>query len=298
MRPPCARPTKLRPSSSFYGAKTIKVDLHSHSTVSDGVLAPASVALRAHANGVELWALTDHDEVAGLAEARDQAQALGMGFIPGIEISATWCGQTVHIVGLNIDPGNQALNNGLAVSKAGREGRAKKIGERLEALGIAGAYEGALAYATNPVMVSRTHFARYLVAQGHCKNMQSVFDRYLGDNKPANVPVQWASLDQAVQWIIGAGGRPAIAHPGRYKFTPTQFEALFQQFRDLGGVAIEVITGSHTVRQYDEYARVARRFGFLASCGSDFHSPAEARLDLGELPSLPAGLTPVWHDWI
>ncbi len=245
-----------------------------------------------------MWALTDHDELGGLDLAQATAASVGMGFVPGIEISVTWSGQTVHVVGLNIDRDNAALNQGLDQIRAGREGRARQIADKLATMGISGAYEGALAYAANPVMVSRTHFARFLVAQGYCDNMQMVFDRYLGDGKPGNVAGQWSNLEQAVGWILGAGGRAVIAHPGRYKYTAMQFDALFDQFKDLGGTAIEVITGSHTVKQYEEYAKVARRYDFMASCGSDFHSPIEARLDLGELPSLPSDITPVWHDWI
>lgn len=165
-------------------------------------------------------------------------------------------------------------------------------------MGVPDSYEGALPYAANPALISRTHFARFLIEKGYCKNMQMVFDTYLGENKPGNVPVHWSSLEQAVGWIRGAGGRAAIAHPGRYSYSSMQFDALFEQFKDLGGAAIEVITGSHTPDQYVEYAGVARRYGFMASCGSDFHSLKEARLDLGDLPPLPSDLTPVWHDWI
>lgn len=259
---------------------------------------PAKVAQRAHANGVQLWALTDHDELNGLDQAEAAAQELGMGFIPGIEISVTWSGQTVHVVGLNIDRHYPALAAGLADVRQGREGRARQMADKLASLGIEGAYEGALAYAANSAMVSRTHFARYIVAHGYCNSLQEVFDRYLGDGKPGNVRVQWSSLEHAVGWILGAGGRAVIAHPGRYKYTAMQFDALFENFKDLGGQAIEVVTGSHTVSQYEEYAKVAKRYGFMASCGSDFHSPTEARLDLGKLPPLPSGLTPVWHDWV
>ncbi|HUG59633.1 MAG TPA: 3',5'-nucleoside bisphosphate phosphatase [Candidimonas sp.] len=276
----------------------MKVDLHCHSTVSDGVLAPAELAVRAHANGVQLWALTDHDELSGLPEARRVAEAAGMQFIPGVEISVTWSKQTVHILGLGIDELDTELNAGLVGICKGRSVRAHEMADRFTALGVPDSYEGALAYAANPALISRTHFARFLVERGYCKNMQMVFDKYLGENKPANVPVYWSKLEEAVGWILGAGGRAVIAHPGRYGYSPMQFDALFEQFKDLGGSAIEVITGSHTFDQYAEYAAVARRYGFMASCGSDFHSPKEARLDLGELPPLPSDLTPVWHDWI
>jgi predicted metal-dependent phosphoesterase TrpH len=262
--------------------------------MSDGVLPPAEVAARAHANGVQLWALTDHDVLSGLNEASDVARSLGMRFVTGVEISVTWANQTVHIVGLGIDARNIVLQDGLGYIRTGRLARARQIADKLTEMGIPDSYEGALPYATNPNLMSRTHFARFLIASGRCKSMKVVFDKYLGDGKPAHVPVQWATLDQAVGWIIGAGGHAVIAHPGRYGYTPLQFDALFERFKELGGVGIEVVTGSHAPHQYVEYASVARRFGFLASCGSDFHGPAESRLDLGSLPPLPAGLTPIW----
>lgn len=265
--------------------------------MSDGVLLPEEVARRAHTNGVTLWALTDHDILEGVPAARAEAQALGMRFISGVEISVTWCGHTVHIVGLNLDDTDVNLVEGLRAVRSGRSDRAREMGRRLDALGISNSYEGALSYVSNPALISRTHFARYLVEQGVCRDMQEVFDRYLGDDCPGNVPMQWSTLEQAVTWIRSAGGRAVIAHPGRYDYTPMQFDALFSEFRDLGGEGIEVITSSHTPDQYREYADVARRYGFLASCGSDFHSPREARIDLGGLPPLPSDLTPVWHDW-
>lgn len=275
----------------------IKTDLHCHSTMSDGVLEPEEVARRAHANGVNLWALTDHDIVDGIPVARAEAQSLGMRFIAGVEISVTWSGHTVHIVGLNVDDTHTGLVEGLRAVRSGRSERAREMGRRLDAMGVPGSYEGALRYVSNPALISRTHFARHLVDQGVCKSLQEVFSRYLGENCPAYVPMQWSSLEQAVGWIRAAGGRAVIAHPGRYNYSPMQFDVLFEQFRDLGGEGIEVITGSHTPDQYSVYADVARRYGFMASCGSDFHGPRESRIDLGQLPPLPADLTPVWHDW-
>lgn len=247
---------------------------------------------------MQLWALTDHDALTGLGAARSAAEAMGMSFVPGVEVSVTWAKQTVHILGLGINELDPALNAGLESIRSGRVVRAREMARRLATMGVPDSYEGALPYAANPELISRTHFARFLIEKGYCKNMQMVFDKYLGENKPGNVPVHWSTLEQAVGWILGAGGRAAIAHPGRYSYSSMQFDALFEQFKDLGGVAIEVITGSHTPDQYVEYAGVARRYGFMASCGSDFHSPKEARLDLGDLPPLPSDLTPVWHDWI
>lgn len=276
----------------------MNVDLHCHSTVSDGVLAPDQVAYRAHKNGVELWALTDHDEVGGLALAAQTALNLGMGFVPGVEISVTFLNKTVHILGLGIDYTSVQLIDSLRYVRAGRWQRAERISDALAGMGVANALEGAVPYATNPELVSRTHFARFLVDQGYCATLQDVFNKYLGDQAPAYVPMQWATLEEAIQWIQQAGGVAVIAHPGRYEFDPLQFDVLFERFKDLGGVGIEVVTGSHAPHQYNEYAQVAKRYGFEASLGSDFHGPAEGRLDLGQLPALPSGLTPIWQRWL
>ncbi|WP_459713297.1 3',5'-nucleoside bisphosphate phosphatase [Paraburkholderia sp. 2C] len=276
----------------------MNADLHCHSTVSDGAFAPADVARRAHEHGVTLWALTDHDEVGGQAEARETAQALGMGYLCGVEISVTWASRTVHIVGLHIDPACQALVEGLERTRNGRQARAEAMSEQLDALGIPDTYEAALKLASNADMISRTHFARCLVENGHCKSTQDAFDRYLADGKPGYVAHRWSKLADAVKWIQLAGGEAIIAHPGRYDYTPLEFDALFGEFIDLGGKAIEVVTGSHTPDQYREYADVARRFGFEASRGSDFHAAGEGRVEIGSLPPLPSDLKPVWERWL
>ncbi|KDR43388.1 3',5'-nucleoside bisphosphate phosphatase [Caballeronia glathei] len=276
----------------------MNADLHCHSTVSDGQLAPAEVARRAHAGGVTLWALTDHDQLGGQREAREAAEGLGMQYLSGVEISVTWAGRTVHIVGLNVDPENQALLDGLAATRNGRAARGEAIGEALASIGIANAYEGALRYVNDPNMISRTHFARYLVDAGHAQNTSDVFARFLCEGKPGYVGHRWAKLADAVSWIRAAGGEPVIAHPGRYDYTPVEFSAFFDEFIQLGGSAIEVVTGSHTPDQYREYAEVARRYGFYASRGSDFHGAGEGRIDLGQLPPLPADLKPVWERWL
>lgn len=276
----------------------LNVDLHSHSTASDGWLSPQAVAQRAADNGVQLWALTDHDELSGLSAARAAAESHGIQFISGVEVSVTWANRTVHIVGLNVDERNVALYDGLAYIRQGRIVRAQAIADKLEQLGIANAYDGALAYVSNPELISRTHFARFLVDKGYSPTINDVFKRYLGDGKPAYVPMQWATLDEAVTWITQAGGKAVIAHPGRYEFTALQFEELFRHFKEAGGVGIEVITGSHRSDQYATYAQVARRFGFEVSCGSDFHGPGKGRLDIGCLPPTPADLATVWQDWL
>ncbi|MDH6643692.1 putative metal-dependent phosphoesterase TrpH [Ralstonia sp. GP73] len=279
-------------------ASARNADLHCHSTVSDGMLAPREVAARAAAHGVTLWALTDHDEVGGQAAAREAATALGMDYLSGVEISVTWAGRTLHIVGLGIDPDNADLAQGLERTRSGRCARAEDISAALAKLGIEGAYEGALRYAGNPDMVSRTHFARFLVEHGHCRDIHEVFDRYLGDGKPGYVPHRWARLADAINWIKGAGGVAVMAHPGRYTLSLVEHGALFDEFKALGGEGVEVVTGSHTPDQYALYADVARRYGLLASRGSDFHGPGEGRVELGTLPPLPDNLTPVWSRWM
>ncbi|MEO0319219.1 MAG: hypothetical protein RL404_2896 [Pseudomonadota bacterium] len=275
----------------------LNADLHCHSYVSDGMLAPAELAARAKAQGVEYWALTDHDEVGGIAEARAAAMDAGLPFVAGVEISITWAGKTVHIVGLGIDEDNATLQAGLASVRNGRLVRGREIAAQLEQAGIPGAFEGALQYADNPEMLGRTHFARFLVDAKVKPTVSAVFDHYLVEGKPGFVPHRWATLEEAVSWIRAAGGRAVIAHPGRYPFTDLQLWAMIDRFRELGGEGIEVVTGSHTPDQYATFANVARRSGLLASRGSDFHGPGESRVDLGALPPLPSGLTPVWHDW-
>jgi predicted metal-dependent phosphoesterase TrpH len=270
-------------------------DLHSHSTVSDGTLTPEAVAALAAEHGVELWALTDHDEVAGQAPARAAAHAAGIAHLTGCEISVSFAGETVHIVGLGFDETDAALVQGLAATRAGRTRRAREMGEGLARVGITDAYEGALRLAGNPDLVTRTHFARFLVDAGVCPNTHSVFTRYLKEGLPGYVPTQWARLGDAVRWITGAGGLAVIAHPARYRFSPTAEYALITEFIGHGGRGIEVVTGSHGVADVVKYADTAREFGLLASRGSDFHSPAESRVMPGELPDLPGSLTPVWQ---
>ncbi len=273
------------------------VDLHSHSTFSDGVLAPAQVVRRAHERGVELYALTDHDDLGGLAEAAREARALQMRFVAGVEISVSWAGRTVHVVGLGIDPADAALARGLAGVRAGRHERARSIGTALDVVGVPDAFEGAKRFASNPSLISRTHFARHIVASGVCQSIQAVFQRFLAEGLPGYVAHRWAALEDAVAWIRGAGGTAVLAHPGRYRVSDLERDALIGQFGDAGGEAIEVVSGSHTPAQYGEFARIARRHGLAASRGSDFHGPGEGRVDLGELPPLPDVLTPVWDRW-
>jgi len=273
----------------------MNADLHCHSAVSDGTLQPEALAARAKANGVELWALTDHDEVGGQHRAAAAARANGLRYLTGTEISVTFANETVHIVGLGFDADDAAMTQGLYDTRGGRGKRAQEMAEGLARVGIHGAYEGALKFVGNPELISRTHFARFLVEQGHCRDTSEVFRKYLTEGKPGYVPHRWASLKDAVQWITAAKGMAVIAHPGRYKFTANEEYALFLEFKAHGGRAIEVVTGSHTTAEYVEYADKALEFDFAASRGSDFHSPGESHCDLGKLPPLPGALTPVWE---
>jgi predicted metal-dependent phosphoesterase TrpH len=263
--------------------------------VSDGTLTPEALAERAAANGVELWALTDHDEIGGQHRARAAARANGMKYLTGAEISVTFAGETVHIVGLGFDPDDNGLRQGLQATRGGRGARAMEMSDGLAKVGIVGAYEGSLKFVGNPELISRTHFARFLVESGVCKDTYEVFRKYLTEGKPGYVPHRWASLKDAVHWITEAQGIAVVAHPGRYKFTANEEHALFIEFKAHGGRAIEVVTGSHAPAEYIEYADKALEYGFAASRGSDFHSPDESHMDLGKLPWLPGSLTPVWE---
>ena len=275
-------------------AHPLNADLHCHSFVSDGTLSPQALAWRAKANGVELWALTDHDEVGGQQGARQAASEAGLPWVSGVEISVTFAATTVHIVGLGFDETDSQLVAGLRATRGGREERAREMARSLEQAGIADAFEGALKYVGNPELISRTHFARHLVESGVCSDTQAVFRKYLIEGRPGYVPHLWAQLGDAVRWITQAGGVAVIAHPGRYKFSPNEEFALFSEFKAHGGRGVEVVTGSHYSSDYAKYGAMALEFGLLASRGSDFHAPGESYADLGKLPGLPGKLSPVW----
>jgi len=274
----------------------LNIDLHCHSNVSDGVLPPADVVARAAANGVHVLALTDHDDVAGIAAAQAAADVAGLTLIPGVEISVSWGGQTVHIVGLRIDPAHPVLAAGLADIRLGRIERAHRMSDDLAKSGIAGAYDGAYDFAVNKEMVGRTHFARWLVAEGHAPDMRTAFRRFLTRGHPGYVEHEWTSLGNAVGWIRASGGLAVIAHPGRYAFNARELHLLLDAFRSLGGEGIEVITGSHHPSEYGKFADLARAFGLKASRGADFHAPGEG-IDIGRLPALPHYCQPVWQGW-
>ncbi len=274
----------------------LSIDLHSHSIASDGTLTPTELVQRAHAQGVNVLALTDHDGTGGLEEACQEANKLGLQLVPGVEISISWNGVTFHIVGLNIDPEHASLQAGLSKLRSFREERAKEISRRLAKHGIEGALEGAQVFAAGQI-IGRTHFARFLVEQGHAKDMRKVFKKFLIHNRPGYVPGKWATLEEALSWIHDSGGQAVIAHPARYSLSATRLRQFMQEFKDAGGEALEVVSGSHSAGDVQGMAQYAKRFELLASCGSDYHGPEQSWIELGKLSALPDGCTPVWHDW-
>lgn len=272
-------------------------DLHSHSTASDGTLTPAELVGAAHVAGIRVLALTDHDTTAGIAAASTAAAAVGMGLVPGAEISVSWQSQTVHVLGLNISPDCVPLQEGLARLRDFRDWRAEEIGRRLARAGIDGACEGARALARGRI-VSRTHFAHYLVAQGRAGTVRDVFKRYLVPGKPGHVSGKWATLEEALDWIRVAGGLAVIAHPARYRMTASKLRRLIAEFRELGGVGLEVVSGSHTRDNVHAMAAHARTEGLLASAGSDYHGPENPWVKLGQLAGLPTGCRPIWESGV
>ena len=274
-----------------------RYDLHSHSTHSDGLLTPAALVQRAAVRGVDVLALTDHDELSGLVEAEAEARGTRLRLIAGAEVSVSWRDLTLHVLGLRLDAGCPSLRDGLSRIRTGRAERARRIGASLADAGISGAYEGALRFVTSERLISRTHFARFLVESGHVRELRDVFKRFLVRGKPGHVEHAWATLPEAIDWIHAAGGRAVLAHPGRYKVGPSAMRELLEEVRDAGGDGIEVVSPSHSAAQVTDFACHARRLGLLASSGSDYHGPGESYVDLGDMPPLPVGVTPVWHDW-
>jgi predicted metal-dependent phosphoesterase TrpH len=275
----------------------LRYDLHSHSTHSDGLLTPTELVRRSAQRGVAVLALTDHDELSGLAEARAEARAAGIELVAGAELSVSWRSITLHVLALRVDPECPALCDGLAAIRAGRSARAQRIGDSLAAAGIPDAYAGALKFVTSERLISRTHFARFLVEAGHVRATKDVFQRYLVPGKPGHVEHDWAVLPDAIAWIHAASGQAVLAHPGRYKLDGDAMRELLAEFRAAGGAGIEVLSPSHSAAQVAEFARHARVFGLVASSGSDYHGPGESSCELGAMPPLPAGVAPVWQHW-
>ncbi|MCH9849099.1 MAG: PHP domain-containing protein [Betaproteobacteria bacterium] len=272
------------------------IDLHCHSTISDGLYSPEELVAYAHAQGVKVLALTDHDDMGGLSRARRAAEQHGMQFINGVEISVTWKKRTLHIVGLKVNPDYAPLKAALDAVKQGRLDRAKLMAEGLEKVGIEGSFEGAQAMAGNSIM-TRSHFARFLVEAGYVKDVKTVFKKYLVKGKPGFVEHEWMTLEEAVTLIKDSGGVAVIAHPGRYDLGRTNMPLLMHQFRMCGGEAIEVVTGSHTPPQYSQFAKIAHQFSLKSSLGSDFHGPGMSYMAMGRIAELPANCIPVWQDW-
>lgn len=271
---------------------SLRIDLHTHSTCSDGILTPSALVSRAASRRVALLALTDHDDVSGLEEAATEARAADIRFVTGVEISVSWFGQAVHVLGLGIDPSHSGLRGGLRQLRTTREARAALIAEQLDAAGIGGSLDGAARHALNPATIGRGHFARYIVELGLARNVQDVFKRYLAAGKPGFVPHQWADLGEAIGWIRGSGGQAVLAHPERYSLSRPRLRELFRQFRELGGTGMEIGVGS---RQNPlPQLHLARTHGFAVSVGSDFHAPAEGETDLGDTAQIPPGYPVVW----
>jgi predicted metal-dependent phosphoesterase TrpH len=275
---------------------SLTIDLHSHSTASDGTLTPRELVRHAKHSGLACLALTDHDTTEGVAAAAAEAKVVGLGFIPGVEVSATWNAHVVHVVGLDIDPACALLQKGLLAQQAFRDWRAEEMGRRLEKAGIPGAYEGAKGHASGD-LIGRTHFARFLVEAGHAKDVRKVFKQFLTCGKPGHVPGRWAGLEDAVAWIKAAGGQAVIAHPARYPFTRTKLRRLLAEFVEIGGEGLEVVSGSHSRDDNFTMARHAQDFGLWASAGSDYHGPENPWFELGRLPALPDGCRPIWQGW-
>ena len=275
---------------------SISIDLHAHSNMSDGLLTPAQLVEHAAMHNIKVLALTDHDDTRGLDVAELEAKRWGLQLIKGVEISVTWKKRTLHIVGLKINPEYPPLKSGLEAIRAGRHTRAIGMAASLDKAGIAGSLEGAYQYAQESI-ISRTHFARFLVNAGAGKDNKAVFKRYLVKGKPGYFEHEWASLEDAVRWIVDSGGVAVLAHPGRYDLRRTNMLLLLEEFRALGGAAIEVVTGSHTADQYLEFAKYAHQFGLKSSQGSDYHGKGISFMEMGRLPALPSNCVPVWNDW-
>lgn len=281
-----------------YDDRMLPIDLHAHSNISDGLLPPDALVARAHARGCRLFALTDHDDVRGVALAKAKADELGLRFLAGVEISVSWRKHTLHIVGVGFDPANPALLAGLASVRAGRDERAVRMAEALARIGIPDTLAGARRFADNPEMIGRTHFARHLIERGIAKDMKGVFRKYLAKGKPGYVVHNWATLAEAVGWIKDAGGVAVIAHPGRYEFGKQTMFELLAEFKEAGGEGIEVVSGSHTVEDAARFAKLAKEYELLASVGSDYHATGEGAREPGVMPDLPSGPVPIWTRWL
>jgi predicted metal-dependent phosphoesterase TrpH len=275
------------------------VDLHTHSICSDGALTPPELVRQAALAGVQVLALTDHDSISGVAEAVAAAVVHDMVLLPGLELSTLWNGMSVHVIGLGVDINQPRLLEGLGRQADARGERAKSIALRLDKLGLSGAYEGALELAgQHPNRISRTHFAQWLLAKGCVGSMQGAFDKFLGNGRPADVPMPWVGLQEAISLIRESGGVAVLAHPGRYPISRTKLRSLIGAFVEAGGEAMEVATATEKPDMVRYLGQLAVQFQLEASQGSDFHGPHMPWIHLGRFPVLPPGCQPVWRRWI
>ena len=272
-------------------------DLHSHTLYSDGTLSPAELVVRAKEQGVDYLALTDHDETSGLDEAQKKANEININLVHGVEISVSWDNnQTIHVVGLNIDKDNEALQVGLAQIRQERVRRAKKIALKMEKCGIDNVWE-IIVEENGFEALTRTHFARFLLKHEHVKDIQQAFKKWLGRKGKAYVSGHWAPMKEGVNWILQSGGQAVIAHPVRYGMTNRKLEELVLDFKDVGGTGLEVVGNRYSQQERSSMASMARRFDMLASVGSDFHSPGNPYTELGRNLGLADHIKPIWHDW-
>jgi len=272
----------------------MKIDLHSHSFYSDGVLSPSEVVKLASQAGCELFSLTDHDTTQGSAEAKLEADKLNLSLINGVEISAFWRNMAIHILGLGIDINNDILQTGLEHNQKLRKERAEKIALGLWRSGIKDALEKTQSFSKTE-MLTRTHFAQMLISEGYCKDMKAVFRRYLTGKKPGGVGVEWKDFEEVVHWIHAAGGKALIAHPLRYRMTNTKIKKLLIDFKGVLGDGIEVVTGTSTEEEVKLSSQWAEDYNLLASCGSDFHGWPNQRVQIGNLIELPNTKKVIWN---
>ena len=272
----------------------MKVDLHNHSYYSDGVFSPTEVVRLADEADCNLFALTDHDTTDGLAEAQQMADELSVNLVSGVEISALWRNMTIHIVGLGIDINNDILQKGLHYNQRLREERAEKIALGLRRAGITDALEKTQELSKTD-MITRTHFAQMLIREGYCKDMKSVFRRFLTGKKPGASRVEWRSFDEVVRWIHAAGGLAVIAHPFRYRMTQTKIKNMLIDFKEVLGDGVEVVTATSTDEEINLSNQWAKEYKLLSSCGSDYHGWSNQRIQMGCLRDLPNFGNAIWR---
>ena len=272
----------------------MKVDLHNHSYYSDGVFSPSEVVRFADDAGCDLFALTDHDTTDGLDEAQHMADKLSVNLVSGVEISAFWRNMTIHIIGLDIDMNSDILQAGLVHNQQLRKERAEKIALGLWRAGIKDALEKTQALSKTD-MLTRTHFAQMLIGEGYCKDMKSVFRRYLTGKKPGGIRVEWKDINEVVGWIHAAGGQAVLAHPFRYRMTNTKIKNMFLNFKEVFGDGVEVVTATSTDEEISLSNQWTEEYELLSSCGSDFHGWKNQRIQIGRLRDLPNLDNAIWR---